>query len=575
MGSSSLYQMRTSRPLSSGNADTTGGSAAEQQTSRNQHHDYKSSYNSSFNLSAEKDSLPYFDESASKARPYAAYAHPLDQRHRTRNPRTSSPNPTRDISSQEQSPEVPTEPERRQSIRDASSGFAARAYKQSNLSYTSNGNYGSSPFSEQPDTTLREDELPQATRAEDTESTLSTTAPSTVWDELDDLKSRIRKLELTGKLPTSSNAAMSTNFGERPPTATTTMTTISSSPKRRQADGVSPEASTIRGLAMANVHPLLHSALAKTKPAINQNLYRALEATALDALILAAMTGSSSSPGLSPHPASVVAVSNGIDRQLRRKADSMCRSLTELCIALAENKSEAEASSISIRPRSRDAALPVLRNELKLHDSRFLRATSDDPEPRSSSRMMSRLEARRTSLLLGSSPLTCRDSPQDVATSAQIVAPLASRLDRTSSAFLRARAGREEDGDTSARRPPSRATTEISQTRPSPQTRVSREYTSQHPMPSPVQRSPSVQSSLPTRRSYFRSASQSPITPSMQPGNRKYLDRSTPPSSADSARLVEARQRRIASLSQHVPATQSRIGIPSGRLKQSELDQQR
>jgi hypothetical protein len=44
--------------------------------------------------------------------------------------------------------------------------------------------------------------------AAESDSVDSQTAPSTVWDELDDLKSRIKKLELTGKIPPTSSAAL-------------------------------------------------------------------------------------------------------------------------------------------------------------------------------------------------------------------------------------------------------------------------------------------------------------------------------------------------------------------------------
>lgn len=89
-----------------------------------------------------------------------------------------------------------------------------------------------------------------------TESTMSTTAPSTVWDELDDLKSRIRKLELTGKLPSSSAAAMSSMAGERPRTATTTVTTVSSSPKHKQkaSSNSPPRCSTDTGRYRSKLH---------------------------------------------------------------------------------------------------------------------------------------------------------------------------------------------------------------------------------------------------------------------------------------------------------------------------------
>src|SRR2546423_2029168 len=107
---------------------------------------------------------------------------------------------------------------------------------------------------------------------EATDSTISTTAPSTVWDELDDLKSRIKKLELTGKLPSSSAAARSSATGERHRTATTNATTLSTSPKHAKAS-TSPPDSAIDGVP-STVHPLLHEALNKARSAVSQEVYQ-------------------------------------------------------------------------------------------------------------------------------------------------------------------------------------------------------------------------------------------------------------------------------------------------------------
>ena len=574
-GTSSFPQARSSRPSSSGRPSTSGASFAGQQVVPKQIHHHKSSFDSAFQHSAEKGSLSSLRDAASGNRSYAASAHPLEQRLRTRNARTSFGTPQTDGYSYEGSPDIATNYGRRRSLRETSPGVGPRSYKQSNLSYTTNGNYGSSPFPDRSSQAHGQGASSGIPLAAGTESTVSTTAPSTVWDELDELKSRLRKLELTGALPNSSNAAMSNALNERPPTATTTMTTMSSSPKHRKTDHISSEPSVTFDPGHTNIHPLLHSALAKAKPAINAKLYKALEATATDALVLASMTGTSSGSQEASQVASVVGTASGIDKQLRRKADNMCRSLTELCIALAEESPEAELANGKYRPGSKDAPAATQQSDGALPDQRLLRGASLEPEARASSRVMSRLEARRTSLMSSSPLYGRRKSTHEGASPTQTVTPLTSKLDRTSTVTLRSRAKDEEEGATEIKRPSSRATTEIGQLRPSPQTRISREYTSQHPMPKSSDRSPSVQSSLPPRKSYFSQVSTSPLTPTVQPGNRRYLDRSTPPSSADSARLTEARQRRIASLGQHASAGQSRIGISSGRLMQSEGLQQR
>ena len=547
---SSLQQPREFRPTSSHRPSTSVGGSGQRISGMQHNHNRESSFNSTSNRSPEKSSFFSSRDSSNRRRTYAASAHPLDQQPRSSNIRTSLGGLTRDDIAQDRSLGLPLGSGRRRAIRDPSPGPVGLGYKQSNLSYTPNGHYGSAYFSSHQDQGREADEDPETPHAEGSESTVSTTAPSTVWDELEDMKSRIRKLEISGKLPASSNAAISNGVRESPPTATTTMTTNSLSPKRHHLNSISPEASTVKAPEIANLHPLLHAALSKTKSAINANLYRALEATASDALALAAIAGNANTQNISPSTASFAGTSDVIDRRLRRKADNMCRSLTELCIALSEESQETESAVGKSQPRSRDASIAVQRNESTLRDLISVRATSDEPQYRSSSRVMDRLEARRASLALGSSPFSRRESPQEVPTPVQEVSPGSGRLDRAPSGIHSSRVSEDQRDVTNSRRPLSRASTEIGQIRHSPQTRMSREYTSQHPMPNP-QRSPSVQSSLPARKSYFPSASQSPITPNMQLGNRRYVERSTPPSSADSSRLAEARQRRIASLSQH------------------------
>ena len=567
---SSLQQQRESRSSHSHRPSTSGGGFA-QEVSPMQYNHYGSSFDPSFHRPPGKSS-PFTDRDFSaNGRSYAAFAQPLDQRHRTINTRTSIADFTSNGLSRKQLPESRQQNGRRSSIREASSELEGLGYDQSNFSHTLNGNYKSSYFSGHQGQGEEIDEDPRTPHAEDTESTVSTTAPSTVWDELEDMKSRIRKLEISGDLPTSSNAAMTKTFRDRPPTATTTMTNSSLSPKRLHMKSISPGASTVKSPELVNVHPLLHTALAKTKAAISANVYQALEATAADALTLAAMAKSASAQRVSPSIASVAGTSNGVDRPLRRRIDSMCRSLTELCIALAEEAPETEGGVVKTRAGSEDADRAARQTEPVLQDVRSSRATSDEPEFRSSSRVMSRLEARRTSLALGSSPLSRRESPQQASAPTQALPPASSVLDRRSSVIHRGHANEDQVDSTSSGRPRSRAMTEIGQIRSSPQIRPSREYTSQHPMPDHSQRTPSVQSSLPTRKSYFPTASRSPSTPNAQPQNRSYLDRSTPPSSADSSRLAEARQRRIASLGQH---GQSRIGVASGRLRQPMVEQQ-
>ncbi|OAG35004.1 hypothetical protein AYO21_10837 [Fonsecaea monophora] len=315
-----------------------------------------------------------------------------------------------------------------------------------------------------------------------TESTISTTAPSTVWDELDDLKSRIRKLELTGKLPPSSAAAMTTS--ERPKTATTAATTMSSSPKHKPT--VAPLQSAIEGIP-SNIHPNLHEALGNAKAVLNNDVYQKLQATAQDALQLSMMMNPEGHSGA----ASTLGISSVSERQIRRRTESMCRSLTELAIAiLAEQKQPPQPAT---RPGSRDA---FQSTSTGLRSRRYSNEPNDRPPV--TSRVQSRLESRRTSAPLGATLNAQPTSPENTYQTPptalpQISSSSSTRLGRTSTTLVRSRRtpGYNMDGTTDDEesspsiRPVSRAMTEVSTYRQAARDRAaySREYTAQHPMP--------------------------------------------------------------------------------------------
>ena len=353
-----------------------------------------------------------------------------------------------------------------------------------------------------------------------TESTVSTTAPSTVWDELDDLKSRIKKLELTGKLPPSSAAAMASS--ERPRTATTQATTMSSSPKHKPSISALPSA--IEGIP-STTHPLLHEALSNAKSSISNDVFQKLQATASDALQLSAMTSQETTlRGL---------MSPTDERQIRRRTEAMCRSLTELAIALL---SESRAvSSPAARPASRDAgSASALRS----------RRTSNEhtDRPPVTMRVQSRLDSRRTSLLnqqSASSPAQATEFDTSAASVVSQPGTTSRLISRTSTATRHRRTPGQVDGADDAEespsiRPVSRAMTDIGSghrqtTRD--RTTFSREYTKQHPLPlsqvDTMSNTTPLPANLVSRRTYPMPSHQtgtatvtespSPITPSYQP----------------------------------------------------------
>lgn len=488
---------------------------------------------------------------------------PLDDLNRSRyygaNSR-STPTTPRALGSREISPESQVSyGGRRPSVPDSVLPARAGSYRQSNLSFSTPRTYNSSPLVSR---TAEVHDTPEPPRAaEGTESTVSTTAPSTVWDELEDLKSRIHRLELTGKLPATSGAAISRASNDRPPTATTTVTTISSSPKRGRGNSISPIDSVEP--PPADVHPLLHSALAKSKSLLSPEVYKALETAASDALAIAAMMGTSGQPGPISSSQSTVGGGSGpvSDRQVRRKADSMCRSLTELCLALSEAKNEPAQvpnNQVALRPSSRDEQ-SITNLEVNKHQRPSVSA--DLTRVQSSPRALSRLEARRSSLLATSSLPSPRYAPSEVGTPTQ-----SSMAGRRTSLLLRSRrAGTEEpeEDDETRFRAPSRANTDIGRTRNSP-----REYTSQQPMPD--NRPSGIPSALPRRHYVSTSLTNTPPPVLALPnlGSRRYLDRAAPERDTASVvgRMADDRPQRKSSIGQGFPL--GRTGSLTRRTRQ-------
>ena len=492
-------------------------------------------------------------------------AAPLDDINRSRyyagtNSR-STPTTPRALGSREISPESQVSyGGRRPSVPDSVLPSRPSSYRQSNLSYSTPRTYNSSPLVSR---TADANDTPETQRAaEGTESTVSTTAPSTVWDELEDLKSRIHRLELTGKLPATSGAAISRASNERPPTATTTVTTMSSSPKRGRGNSISPTDSVE---PPADAHPLLHSALAKSKPLLSPDVYKALETTASDALVIAAMMGTSGQPGPISSSQSIVGGGPGpvSDRQVRRKADSMCRSLTELCLALSEGRNEQAQTTnnqIAVQSTSRDDQTVTNVESTKTQRPPV---STDLTRVKSSPRALSRLEARRSSLLATSSLPSPRYAPSEAGTPTQ-----SSMAGRRTSLLLRSRrAGTEEpeEEDETRFRPLSRANTEIGRPRNSP-----REYVSQQPLPD------NRPSGIQSRRHYVSTSLTNPGAPPVPAlpnlGSRRYLDRSTPERDATSVvgRMADDRAPKKSSIAQGLPL--GRTGSLTRRTRQPNGD---
>ncbi|KAL4873331.1 hypothetical protein BDV12DRAFT_100521 [Aspergillus spectabilis] len=457
---------------------------------------------------------------------YSASAHPLDEAGRSPLPNFASSSrstvglPRSRLS--RASPENEPNPERRSSLHDS------RAFRHSTLStIRSSRQVSGSEATEKPRYDV------DRTRQDGTESTLSTTAPSTVWDELEDLKSRIKKLELTGKLPPSSQEAITSASGERPRTATTTVTTMSSSPRHRRTS-VSGESDTI---TIPNlVHPLLQSALVKVSSVVNKDVYTALEATATDAMALSQLlaTGKTPSGGVS-----VVNGYGSSERHSRRKADSVCRSLTELCLALSDEQHSKQQSP------SGDAAFRMSQSNGTDEGTitptvSYRKSMSQEPEElvarrQSAPRATSRLEARRASLANHSDrPLPDNFGQNNKLAQSPGSPATATRLSRLS-VSMRAKRFQEEELDehqSPHSRSISRSMTDIgaasSTQGPSPRQRSTFGYPAPTLIPnshqSSVPRTPTSQSGIPLRRSLMTPSTYTPAIPraNIQAGSRRY-----------------------------------------------------
>lgn len=485
--------------------------------------------------------------------------------------------------------------------------------------------YNSSPLVPRAPEPQRQ-EPPQNTEtnqaAEGTDSSTSTADPSTVWDELDDLKSRIHRLELTGKKPPASNSRSSE---ERPPTATTNATTMSASPKRGSGGTTINHGETASNASSRDTQPILLSALLKTKGLISAEVFNAIESAANDALALTSMIGAAGQPGPISSGASVVGgYGSGVtDRQLRRKADSICRSLTELCIALTDEANQSKPaqpaaptretekvitpttamkfSGITGQRRSSiiaETALPQPtsatspRAPTAMEQRRIsLLAASALPSPRNSAVPATPVDfgtpGRKSSLLLARNRRVAVDEPEEQLNGRRSSLLLRSRRvgqqeeqlqeeqmhnaeGRKTSLLLRSRTKVFNEEDEDRYRTPSRAITEVNGLRSAP-----REFTGGSQTSSPPDNTPLGSSALPRRRLVPTSISSrlsTPTAPVLQPSaSRRYLDRTaggdreTVVASSYAERLAEERAQRQLSLGQ--TAMMNRTGSISRRTR--------
>ncbi|KAI0400994.1 hypothetical protein F4802DRAFT_461804 [Xylaria palmicola] len=528
-------------------------------------------------------------------------------------PIRASPLTPRTLTYQDSSEANSAHKRRRSSIDRGSTAVSRLAsLKQANVNYSHPRAYGSSPLIPHAADAQKYDTPPNKPVSVDgTDSTNSTAAPSTVWDELEELKSRIHRLELTGKVPPTSSAAISGASEDRPPTAHTNATTLSTSPKRGASNGVQ---STEAAAQPKDTHPLLHSALAKSKDFLAHEVYDALETATIDALALVAMMGTAGQPGPISSGASNIGSSSGsvTDRQLRKKADSVCRSLTELCLALNENAVTPQqvpppssddntvTSPTVIQftgiapprrpsvPINRVADLAASPRAVSRYEEKraTVLAASALPSPRYSGNlptMDGAVAGRKSSLLFSRTRRAGTEEPEDGRRTSVIIRNRRAGTEEPEDASDRAlmlkrgrRATLDNSEDDSRFRTSSRAVTEVNGTR-------QREYVSQLPPPPPIPKEIDTlaNSALPRRRlatttlntrlaqppATTATTASAIVTPSRRYFDRTVLSRETPPE-ADKAAEDRPQQRqfslsRSGSLNRRVMNRQSMIATPS------------
>lgn len=444
----------------------------------------------------------------------------------------------------------------------------ANAYRPSNLHY-----YSSSREDPQtPAVAPPPEPVSAPSRGDGTESHGSTGAATSVWDELDELKSRIRRIEMGGKIPATSGAVISQAIADRPRTANTAASTVSSSPNQQRKPDPSPAESTVAVTTPSKVHPLLTDALAMAKGHTSPAVYRALETTATEALSLSESAGSATLNGPSLP-----------DRQFRRKADNVCRNLTELCIVLSNTKQQ-QPNLASPAFRS-IAAAPSRRPSVQVNESPTVRP-SIEPEGNisaqsSPSTALSRIEARRASMMGGGASAMggSREPSQEPLTPSQM--QMASRVNRAGTSLNKSRQTPEEDEDDEENltlRAPSRAFTDFRDSRAGEKSRFSRTYTSREPLPDlqpsamqSITRRPTIpiannENTTPIRRPTIPIASNENTTPTRRPTipiasneNTTSLRRPTIPTASNENLLARDGSRRYGIERQSSPAYEKQI----------------
>lgn len=166
----------------------------------------------------------------------------------------------------------------------------------------------------------------------------SNIAPSIVWDELDDLRSRLNKLEMAEQIASYADDTTPNHRGLASRATTTAPTTVSSGP-RPSLPAPSMSAKTIiKTLDHEDVRAQLHDALTQAKALLEPRLFRLLETSASEALALGDLAESMSPKDAVASAYSIINGDADNNRELLNRVISMHRSLTDLCLHLCDAK---------------------------------------------------------------------------------------------------------------------------------------------------------------------------------------------------------------------------------------------
>ncbi|PNS18725.1 hypothetical protein CAC42_5264 [Sphaceloma murrayae] len=383
------------------------------------------------------------------------------------------------------------------------------------------------------------------------------TAASTVWDELDDLKSRIKKLETTGRLPATANAVIANHASVRPRTATTAPTTVSSSPKQARKQEMLPTETVNTSGISAEVHPTLHSALARAKTVLKPHVFRPLEASVLDALTMATATGRQNTSTIMSSAGSTINGLGTSDRQMRRKVDGLCRNLADLCIAMCDSRTEETPPTRSpIDPRKTAGSL-VRHYDRSVTDHIDATATPSSMQSRRGSRTSwIRAEDHKTPRIGVGGRDDLADDIQAVnrspSTTPKDYAARYSSLGRSDATLRSRRASRADATEDTTFRAPSRAMTEVG--------RLGIVAKREH-LTSAATRSPSLRETLEARRRSGNFGREEDINETQSsvgitgqtPAARRFLERVRGTPSEVGSSVVGARPR-MSSQDYHTPS---------------------